>query len=309
MWLILLLHMLFASTFTLGKIVLEFMQPILLIGVRMIIGGAILLGYQYFFNREHWRFDLKHIGLFVQIVLFHIYITYICEFWSLQYVTSAKACLLFSLTPFVTALFSYFLLAERLTKRQWIGLLIGFAGFWPVMGTFVPTENIFGTYSIISLPEIVLLISVVCASYGWILLKKLVVDYKYSPMMVNGLGMFCGGICALFTSFLVEGKPALTIPSGLYLAKYMPPFNAAFLTFAGYCLLLIFVASIICYNLYGYLLRVYSATFISFAGFTTPIFAAFFGWIFLSETVSWHFVLTLVIVTGGLYLFYQDELN
>ena len=61
--------------------------------------------------------------------------------------------------------------------------------------------------------------------------------------------------------------------------------------------------------LYGYLLKSYTTTFLSFAGFLSPLFGALYGWVFLSEKISWHFYLSCAIVFAGLYLFYQDELT
>ena len=74
-----------------------------------------------------------------------------------------------------------------------------------------------------------------------------------------------------------------------------------------YSLSLILIANIICYNLYGYLLSRYSPTFLSFAGFMTPLFAAFLGWLFLGEQVTWHFFATIGFVILGLYLFHEKK--
>jgi drug/metabolite transporter (DMT)-like permease len=57
------------------------------------------------------------------------------------------------------------------------------------------------------------------------------------------------------------------------------------------------------------LLRRFTATFVSFAGFTTPLFTAILGWFFLGETVTMSFYLSTIVVFSGLYLFYQDELQ
>ena len=64
---------------------------------------------------------------------------------------------------------------------------------------------------------------------------------------------------------------------------------------------------IIGYNLYAHLLSRYSATFLSFAGFMTPLFAAALGWIFLGEMVTWHFFATMAMVLCGLYLFHEKK--
>jgi len=57
------------------------------------------------------------------------------------------------------------------------------------------------------------------------------------------------------------------------------------------------------------LLKTYTTTFLSFAGFMSPFFAAFYGWVWFGETTTWHFYASSVIVFVGLALFYQDELK
>jgi len=297
MFLVFVLYMLWASTFILGKIILEYMPPILFVATRMGIAGTLLLGYQYFFNRSQWRFEWKDIGLFAQISIFFMYIGFITEYWALQYVTAAKACLLFNLSPFVTALLAYFLLSDRLTRKQWLGLLIGFLGFVPIILQQTDLEIFTSHIGILSMPELFLLISVVTSCYGWILIKQLITQRSYSVVMVNGISMFGAGVLSLITSLAIEGKPQFyTLLNG-----------DTWLIAAFYIALLILIAHVICFNLYSVLLRRYSVTFISFAGFTTPLFAAFFDWMVFGTVASGAFFTTMCLVAIGLYLFYQDE--
>jgi drug/metabolite transporter (DMT)-like permease len=72
---------------------------------------------------------------------------------------------------------------------------------------------------------------------------------------------------------------------------------------------MVFISNILCHNIYAGLLRKYSATFMSFTSFLSPIFAAFYGWAFFQEEITWHFYVSIAIVLVGLYLFYQDELK
>lgn len=308
MWLVLLLHMLFGSTFALGKAALEFADPYFLISVRMLVAGGVMLLYQYFFNREYWSLNRSHIWLFVQYTLFAIAVSYMCEFWALQYLTSAKACIIFNLSPFVTSLIAYFFISESITRRQWIGLGIGFLGIIPIIITSEASENVAGSFGFLSVPEIVLFFSVLAAAYGWIVMKQLVSDRSYSTIMVNGVGMFAGGIITMIASLIIEGLPRIKVPADAYNWSIDPYFGSVgmFMLYAG---LLTIIANLVCFNLYGVLLRRHSATFISFAGFTTPLFAALFGWLLLSESITWGFALSVIIVTAGLYLFYQDELK
>jgi len=297
--------MLIASTFTFAKAALIYAKPIFCIAIRMTVAGLILLLYYYFFSRKRQVLKKEDRNFFAQIILFHIYFAYVFEAWGLVYITSSKACLLYNLSPLITALFSYFLFKERLTWTQWIGLTIGFAGFLPILIAQAPLEALVGQAYFISLPELFLIVSTISACYGWIIMKKLTNTGGYSPILINGIGMLGGGLLASITSFLWEEAPRIYGAESLgYLDKILPiipsPEMAGYIMFFWYTLLLIIVGNIISYNLYGYLLSCYSATFLSFAGFTTPLFAALFGWLLLNEHITWYFFSTIIIVSFGI---------
>ncbi len=298
MFLVIFLYMLMASTFTIGKVIMSYLNPLFFIGVRMIVGGGCLLAYQYLFKRDSFCIKKKDYLLFAGLAFFHIFLTFCCEFWALGRMGSAKLCLFFNLMPFVTALLSYILFTEKITKKQFAGLVIGFLGFLPIlMGQNFETSAV----GFMSWAEIVLLVSVFSGAYGWIIMQQLVDKDDYSPVFANGIGMFFGGILSMFASLAVEGAPKLLMTSG--------SLTTDLLTVVGYTGLLIIIANFICYNLYGFLLRSYTATFVSFAGFICPLFTAVYGWFFLGETVGWAFFATSVIVLFGLYIFHQDELK
>lgn len=308
MILVIILYLMFASTFTLGKAALAYVSPCLFIGVRMMLGGSMLLGYSYFSARKKWVLEKTDYILFAQIIVFHIFCAYVLEFWALEHVASAKACLLFNLSPFITAVFSYFLFAEKLTLRQVCGLIIGFVGFLPILLAQTPLEKMAGTIGFLSWYEIALIASVTSSAYGWMVMKKLI-NKGYSFIIVNGIGMTGGGVLAFILSLVTEGQPILkkasvTIPS---VVNSHGVYAESLLMLGVYSLSLIIIANIICYNLYGYLLSRYSATFLSFSGFMTPLFAALLGWIFLGEAVTWHFFATILLVICGLYLFHEKK--
>jgi drug/metabolite transporter (DMT)-like permease len=315
MWLILLLYLLMASTFTLAKTAVFYMYPVYFIGLRMIIAGCILLGYLFWFKKEHWRSIAPDRWQFAQIALFHIYCAYVFEFWALQYLTSSKTCLLYSLSPFITALLMYILFNHKLSSQKWLGLIIGFAAMLPILFAHTVQENQFISWGFLSLPELVMLFAVACAAYGWIIMQDLVAKKGYNPILVNGVGMTVGGLAALLTAFIFEGFIPFLWPDsaqdalGSFLMPIVGPKITAITLGIGCLLALILIANIIAYNLYGNLLRTYSATLLSFAGFITPFFASIFGWIFLAEPLTVPFVISFAFTILGLYLFYEDEIR
>jgi drug/metabolite transporter (DMT)-like permease len=295
MFYVLLLYALFASVFTIAKTGLAYAQPFFLVGTRMLLAGMILLSYQIFIKKQALRFDSKTWGRLILLAVFNIYLTNVFEFWGLRYLTSFKTCFIYSLSPFLSALFSYFLFSEKLTSKKWMGLIIGFLGFTPILLSQTSSEEQTGQLFFFSWAELSVMMAAICSVYGWIILKQLVNEHQLSPLMANGVSMFVGGALALGHSFAVEDWLPLPVTN--------------FPIFLECTLLLILISNLICYNLYGSLLKSYSATFMSFAGFTTPLFTALFGWLLLGEIVTWPFYLSFVIVLLGLLLFDQEELK
>lgn len=293
MILIIALYAAFAASIVAGKVALSYSTPIFLTGIRMFLAGIMLLAYEYFHPHRPMKFHKEDIRYYIQLVLFGVLLTYIFRFWGLKYMPAFKMAFLFNLAPFLTSLYSYVLFKEKISKKQWIGLLIGLLGMIPILLQSAPEETNWGEFLYISWPEIAIIFAVACSSYNWIIMKKLVRDKAYSPMMVNGISQTAGGIIALAISLPIEGFAPITETG----------------PFWGYLFFIILTSNIICHNLYGHLLRSYSATFLSFAGFATPLFAAFYESTFYHVNISWHFYVACIIVFAGLFLFYQDELN
>lgn len=293
MLLIVIMYALFASSFSMGKVLLYYAGPIFLTGARMVASGLILLSYQHFKHHRGIRFEKRHILLFAQFIFFGVYANYILRFWGLKYLPSSKTSFFYNISPFITALYAYWLLNERMTRKQWIGLTIGFIGMIPILLSTTPAEAQMGEFLHISWPEVAVIISVAFTSYSWIVLRKLVRDHNYNPVLVNGVTMTGGGILALITAYFFEHAAAVT--------------NVW--EFSKWLIAVIIISNLICHNLYASLTRHYSSTFLSFSGFLMPLFASLYGALWLGEIITWHFYVSAVIVFFGLLLFYKDELD
>ena len=278
MYLVLILYALFGATFTLGDAAVRVMPPLLFIAIRMMLAGLLLLGFVKTQHKEDFKFDMKHLPWFLGIVFFHIYLSYCTEFFSFQYLTSAKVAMFYNLSPFITALFAYFVFKEVMTPRKWLGLAIGFGGFLPLLESKAPAvESTLGTFGFISVAEIIALVSVTSACAGWVFMKKLTTEFHYSYIFVNGFGMLFGGSLALATSYATETWPAFDY------VMYSFPFWRSLI-------LLILIGNVICFNLYGKLLHTYSTTMLSFFGFVTPLFTALLAGYGLVKQLGMHFL-------------------
>ncbi len=284
-----------STSFSLGKVTLQTSPPLFLTGFRMFVGGLIILAFLFFVRRQDFRIKKHHLFPLFLLSLSSVYLTNVCEFWGLQYLTAAKACFIYSLSPFLAALFSYFHFKEKITSRKFLGLFIGFVGFFPILLSQSGSEELLGGLSFLSWAEIALIIATITSVYGWVLLRKLGKDDGMSPIMANGTSMVVGGLFALIHSGISDTWNPTPI------SNYLGFFQGVFL--------IIIISNLICYNLYGWLLKKYTATFLSFAGLTTPLFAAFFGWLILGEAVPKAFFLALSIISLGLWLVYSEELR
>jgi len=300
MILVVVLYATLALTFVIAKQALSYAQPFFLIGFRMIVAGIFLLSYLFLFNRKKFVLKKEDWALFLQTALFHIYLSFMLEFWALQKLTSAKTNIIYSATPFIAALLSYLLLSEGLTVKKWFGMAIGVLGLAPVVLWECEGGAIVEFFHV-STREAALFVAVTSGAYAWFLVKRLM-NKGYSLLMINGASMLAGGIAAAISSLV----PEVLVP---YLAHEKIALVSDVKLFLFWVFLLILTANVIVYNLYGWLLKRHSITFVTFAGFLCPIFGGFFGWFFLNEPIGWHYFLSLGCVTVALYIFYQEELR
>lgn len=293
--LVFLLYALFSSIFIICKVALEYTEPLFLVGSRMIVAGFLIGGYQFWTKREEFSRGFKNIKKLLCLAFFNIYLTNACEVWGLSYLSPAKTCLIYSLSPFIAAFFSFLLLNETLSSKKWAGLLIGFLGFFPILLDTDGVEELTGGIWRFSWPELAVCTAAISSVFGWILLRQLVKEDNISTLTANGLSMFFGGAFALFHSAFEENWDPIPV------TEYLP--------FIECSLLLLLISNLIAYNLYGYLLKKFTATFMSLAGLTTPLFAAILAWFYFGEVVTLSFYLSLGIIFLGLLIYYQEELR
>jgi len=286
-----------SSMFSLGKMTLEHSPPLFLTATRMLLAGVLLLGFMAFKNRLAFKFSMKQFTSICLLAVFSIYLTNAFEFWSLQHLTAAKTCFIYSLSPFFAAFFSYLHFGEKMNKRKWLGMSIGFLGIIPVLAIQKGSGELLSGLLYLSWPELAMMGASLCTVYGWVLLRLVVKDSTMSPIMANGASMFIGGIFALTHSFFVEAWNPIPVE------------GAALMPFTKGLLIMTLISNIICYNIYGMMLRRYTATFLSFMGVLSPIFASIMSWFFLGEPLSPIIFLSTGIVSFGLWLIYSAELR
>lgn len=291
------LFALWSSVFSFGKVMLAFASPALITGLRMLLSGLVLLVFLCLKDRK-WTFprlrDLLPIAL---LGLLSIYLTNVLEFWGLQYLTSAKTCFIYSLSPFFAALLSYLHFKEKMTIKKALGLLLGFVGIIPALSIQEGFRDLWNLQSLLTLPVLAVAGAAFFSVYGWVLMRVLVKTEKVSPVLANSYSMLIGGVLALGHALISADRVSFSLTPG------------SFSAFSKNLLLMTLLYNLICYNLYGFLLKKYTATFLSFMGLLSPFFASFYGLIFLGEPLSPSLFYSTGILTLGLWLVYGEELR
>jgi len=287
-----LLYLLTATSFTIGKAIYHYGAPHFFLGSRFVFTGALLLGVYWLMRRGKKmalpRSDYLTFSFFIIV----FYFSFIFELLALKNMDSSKAAFLYNLSPFFSIVFAYYYFSERITLKKMIGLCIGLLGFVPELITEGNTE--LTTIFFLSRSEIFMFITVVATVYGWALVR-LLVKKGYSPLLINGVGMLGSGILSLGVSGLQENWdpfPVWQWGPFLYLTA-----------------LIVLCNDLGFYTIYSYLLKRYTTTFLSLAGLATPLMTAGLGWIFLGEPISWSFVFSFIVVFVGLVLVYSEELR
>ncbi len=124
---------LWTVSFSLGKLGLESSSPVFLTACRMGLAGIIL--FSYVFLKRPWEIKLAKFSILPLIIfsLLSMYLTNICEFRGLQFVSPAKACFIYSLSPFFAIILSYIHFREKITWQKIVGLFIAIGAILPIL--------------------------------------------------------------------------------------------------------------------------------------------------------------------------------
>lgn len=292
MWYLVFLNAILATTYTVSKLVMEVAQPMVTVAFRMAGAGLLYLLWFVFFNKKNYQIRvqvLKHIALYG---ILSIFLGYTLDFWGLRYVYSVKMVIIYNITPFFTALFSYWYFNEKLNARKWFAMVLGFGALLPTLLTH-DAEFMYGNILFFSLPEVAILLSSFTYSWGLMHMRIAVRQYQCPSALLNGGAMALGGLLAFFATPLFDFYPYV---ADTYL-------------FCWYTLYMIIGANLVCFSGYALLMQRYSVTLITFAGFISTIFTFFFGSFFLGEPLRWSLLLSALGVFIGLCIFYFEELK
>ncbi len=285
---------LLASAITANKMLLATFSPMFFVGIRMLTAG-IILSFLYYRNYSFsWKAIKQNWTRLIVAALFTTFFQSILKAYALKYLFSSKAVFIGSLDPFVTALLAYILFNERLSLQKLCGISIGFVGSCYLCTSSSLFETTFASFAIFSLPELAAFAAMVIGRYGWLQAQQLLRRSRFAPIELNGIMMLISGATSLAASFFVENLS--------YLSCSVVTVNNILLF-----MYTVVIGNIIAYSMYANFLKNHSASFVSLAGFSVPLFVSFYGWLILGEPITQTLIVAALIILSGVMLFYNKE--
>ena len=284
------MYVIMAGVYTFGKQALIYSDPFFLTAVRYIPSGLFFIATAYFLNKKEFVLKKKTIPLFIGISFFYFLMDAL-RLVSLKQIPSSHAALMSVLSPFVAALIAFGFFKEKFPFKKCFALCLGFFGVLPlIIENILKNGGNYSSYNLIS-GYLAMFMSVIAVVIGTFIYKKLLT--YYSLYLILGVAVFFGGIMSLVVSLVSENWNPIPVKNALLVAP---------------AILFIFIThNLIAQPLYGYLLKKYPVTLVTFATLITPLTSAALGYFLYGQAIGSIFFFSLITLMVAFFLFYQEE--
>ena len=273
---------LWGSAFSLITITLRELPAITLVGLRLVMGWAVLLALFRMKGRQLPR-DPRAWAYFSVIAIFGNCVPFYLITWGQEVVPSGMTGILMSITPLVVVGLAHFTLpGEKATLIKLAGIAAGFLGIWLLLSSAGDGPQV-GQSGLLP-RQLGILLGAVCYGVIIIIARRQPVQ---DPMQAS--------VAVLGISALVMLAPAVLA---------VPPGGWALLGWET--LLSIILLGVLCTGfatvVYFQLIRTAGATFLSLINYLIPVWAVAVGAIFLGEQLTLGGWVAMAVVLAGVAL-------
>ena len=272
--------LLWSSAFITTKPIIDNSDPFSALAFRF---SMVAIGFFLFsvYTKQKLLINKKNfIESFFSGVLFHgLYLGGV--FYSISKgMPTGIAALIVTLQPILTNALSGPFLNEKVTQKQWIGVILGFLGAIIVLGldigSGIPTSGLFAT-----------IIALIAITSSTIWQKKI---SNNLPLSVSNMYQALGGFSLHVIIIIFFAKPYIN-------------FSQTFLIAMSHQ---IFLVSFGAFTILMYLIKKISASKTVSIFFLIPSTSAFMAWLFLNENLTYMDLVGFFITSVGVYIATRD---
>ena len=272
--------LLWSSAFITTKPIIDNSDPFSALAFRF---ALVTLGFFLFsiYSKKKIIIDRKNFfESFFSGVLFHgVYLGGV--FFSISKgMPTGIAALIVTLQPILTNALSGPILNEKVSLKQWIGVLLGFSGAVMVLGFDIGTE-------IPTIGLVATVVALIAITTSTIWQKKL---SNNLPLSVSNMNQALGGFIFHIIIIILFAEPYINFSTTFIIAMSHQ----------------IFLVSFGAFTILMFLIKKNSASKTVSIFFLVPPTSAFMAWLFLNENLSNLDLLGFLIATIGVYIATRD---
>ena len=272
--------LLWSSAFITTKPIIDNSDPFSALAFRF---ALVALGFFLFsiYSKKKIIIDRKNFfESFFSGVLFHgVYLGGV--FFSISKgMPTGIAALIVTLQPILTNALSGPILNEKVSLKQWIGVLLGFSGAVMVLGFDIGTE-------IPTIGLVATVVALIAITTSTIWQKKL---SNNLPLSVSNMNQALGGFIFHIIIIILFAEPYINFSTTFIIAMSHQ----------------IFLVSFGAFTILMFLIKKNSASKTVSIFFLVPPTSAFMAWLFLNENLSNLDILGFLIATIGVYIATRD---
>ncbi len=275
---------LWATTFSIIKWSVPYIQPISLALFRFVL-ASIILFIIILIKKEGKQFlsALKKDTLFFALLgLFGIAVMYVFNNLAIYYTTTSEAAIIMNSDPLIIAVFAYFFLGEKWSLTKSIGLILGFIGVILVVfhnldiSMVIASQSLLGNFFAFGS-------SIAWAMYTVMIKKKI---KHYGTLIITTISSIFGMIFLFVFAVIFEDVPSATSFS---LPLWLIIFYLGVVVSGG------------AFLLWNYALSYLDASKVGMYWFLVPVIAVVMGVFLFKEVITLSMIIGTILIFLGIY--------
>lgn len=279
-FLVIFLGFIWGSSFLFTEILLNYINPVLIVFFRVSLASIILIIYVLFFTNLKFNLSKEILLIFFTMGLLNNVIPFLLIAYAQETITGGLASILNANTSFFTIfLASLFLKHEKLTSYRLLGILIGIIGVVVIVGL----ENL-SEFKNFNFGIVLMLFSCLSYSFAGIFAKTKLTNIHPT---ISATGMLSMSTIILFPFIIVyNGNELININS----------------TVLYYSCMFAFICTVLAYFLYFKILETNGAGNLLICTIIIPPSSILLNAFFINEIIKIHELIGLIIITLGLII-------